>query len=131
MGELMVICDTNVIIEYFKGNNKTKNILKKIGFENISISSITVMELLFGALDKKELKLIQNTMDNYNILHLNEDISKNAIDLIGRYSKSHNLDIPDALIAATAIKKEISLFTYNNKDFRYIEDIVLFAEPKK
>ena len=127
----MVICDTNVIIEYFKGNNKTKNILKKIGFENISISSITVMELLFGALDKKELKLIQNTMDNYNILHLNEDISKNAIDLIGRYSKSHNLDIPDALIAATAIKKEISLFTYNNKDFRYIEDIVLFAEPKK
>lgn len=127
----MVICDTNVIIEYFKGNNKTKNILKKIGFENISISSITVMELLFGALDKKELKLIQNTRDNYNILHLNEDISKNAIDLIGRYSKSHNLDIPDALISATAIKKEIPLFTYNNKDFRYIEDIVLFDEPKK
>jgi len=76
------------------------------------------MELLFGALDKNELRLIQNTMNHYNIFHLNEDISKNAIDLIGRYSKSHNLDIPDALIAATAIKNEIHLFTYNNKDFR-------------
>ena len=89
------------------------------------------MEILFGALDKNELKLIQNNINDYNIIHLNEDISKNAIDLIARYSKSHNLDIPDALIAATAIIHNIRLFTYNNKDFKYIKDLFLFTEAEK
>ncbi len=43
--------------------------------------------------------------------------------LIKKYAKSHSLDIPDALIAATAIVNNFKLFTYNLKDFKYIEDL--------
>ena len=48
----MILCDTNVIIEILKGNKRTMSIIENIGLENIAISSITVMELYFGAFNK-------------------------------------------------------------------------------
>jgi tRNA(fMet)-specific endonuclease VapC len=41
------------------------------------------------------------------------------------YSLSHKLAIPDALIAATALVHDMSLYTLNLKDFRFIEGINL------
>ena len=51
----MILCDTNIIIEIFKGNERTIEKIKTIGLENIVISSISVMELYFGAFNKREL----------------------------------------------------------------------------
>lgn len=56
----MVLCDTNVIIEFLKGNNKTLKELEQIGYDSIAISAITTMELFYGALNKKELTLYNN-----------------------------------------------------------------------
>ena len=53
----MILCDTNIIIEILKGNKRTINIIESIGLENIAISSVTVMELYFGALNKRELNI--------------------------------------------------------------------------
>jgi predicted nucleic acid-binding protein len=49
-----------------------------------------------------------------------------AEDLILKYSKSHNLQIDDALIAATSISINMELITYNISDFRYIPNIQLY-----
>ncbi len=96
-----VLCDTNVIIEIFKGNMNTIREIEIIGFDNIAISSITTMEMYHGALNKVELKKINKYLNTIEIFHIDIEISKTAIDLIEKYSKSHNLQIPDALIAAT------------------------------
>jgi predicted nucleic acid-binding protein len=50
-----------------------------------------------------------------------------AIELIKTYRLSHGLAIPDALIAATAIITELELFTYNQRDFRFISGLKLFS----
>ncbi|WP_081475148.1 PIN domain-containing protein [Caldithrix abyssi] len=60
------------------------------------------------------------------MLSLNEEITETAINLIEKYSKSHGLKIPDALIASTALYHDIILWTYNTKDFLFIEDIKLY-----
>ena len=44
-----------------------------------------------------------------------------------RYCLSHKLAIPDALIAATALVNDMSLYTLNLKDFRFIERLNLYA----
>ena len=49
-----------------------------------------------------------------------------GIRLYKQYKLSHGLDMPDSLIAATAIELDLSLFTYNIKDFRYISGIRLY-----
>jgi len=122
----MIILDTNIIIELFKGNVETKELLKKVDDKEFAISVITSMELYYGAINKKELNKIKKFLKSFNLLTINEEISKIALDLIEKYSKSHGLDIPDALIAATSLYYEIPLLTYNKKDFKYIEDLRLF-----
>ena len=49
-----------------------------------------------------------------------------VMELMKIYSMSHGLLIPDALIAATAITKNLPLWTFNQKDFKFIDDLVLF-----
>jgi len=61
-------------------------------------------------------------------LPLNEDITEIAINLIENIQKSHGLKIPNALIASMAIYYDLSLWTYNIKDFRFIENLSLFKD---
>ena len=49
-----------------------------------------------------------------------------AEKLIIEYSKSHNLQIDDALIATTSIKMNVELITHNVSDFRFIPDMQLY-----
>ncbi len=126
--DIMILCDTNIIIEILKGNKRTINIIESIGLENIAISSVTVMELYFGALNKRELNKIKKHLQALNIVHFDTDISESAIELIERFSKSHGLQIPDAIIAATAMTSEIKLFTFNLKDFKYIDGLKLIKK---
>jgi len=41
------------------------------------------------------------------------------------YALSHRPGIPDVLIAATALDHDLSLFTLNVKDFRFIPDLTI------
>ncbi len=64
-------------------------------------------------------------VDRFRIAHIDRTISMTALRLVRLYAKSHTLDIPDALIAATALDLNSPLFTYNRRDFRYIEGLEL------
>ncbi len=120
----MTILDTNILIQILKNDKKT---IEKVYSLNTSlaISNISAMELFYGAIDKKELKKLEKFVNIFEILYVDKEISKIATSLIKRYCKSHCLDIPDSLIAATALKYNSNLFTYNIKDFRYIENLKL------
>ena len=62
------------------------------------------------------------------VVQINEEISGKAVELIASYSKSHNLLIPDALIAATALVFDLPLFTRNLSDFRFLPSLNLVEE---
>jgi predicted nucleic acid-binding protein len=123
----MILCDTNVIIEVLKKNPVVIQAIEKIGLERIAISVVTVMELYYGALHKAELRKIKHHLSSIRIFQIDELISIAASDLIERYAKSHGLQIPDALIAATSINCGLQLYTANTKDFIYIENISLWS----
>jgi len=120
----MILLDTNVLIEILKGNQET---IEKVQDLNtpLAISSITVMELYYGARNKAEINKLEKFVSLFEIIHVNETISSYAVHLVKTYAKSHTLDIPDGLIAATALVSKIALFTYNTKDFKYIKAIKL------
>ncbi|MCP5104933.1 MAG: type II toxin-antitoxin system VapC family toxin [bacterium] len=126
MEEALVLCDTNVFINFFNGNEETVNIFKELGVERILIPSVTVMELYQGMGNKNELRDMKKKIKHYSILHFDSDVSRLAIEYIDRFSLSHHLQIPDAIIAASAVTFHLPLFTYNVKDFRFIPNIELF-----
>jgi len=84
------------------------------------------MELYRGMQYKKEMTDMQAKIKQYNVLHINEEVSKHAIELVNKFKLSHNLQIPDAIIGAMSVVNDIELFTYNLKDFKFIPDIKLY-----
>lgn len=122
----MILCDTNIFIEIYKGNDLIIDVFKKIGQDNVAISDVSCAELLYGARNKNELKLIKKDLDKLIVLPISSTISTHAVKLIEKFSLSHNLNLPDALIASTVIVHNIELYTLNLKDFRFLNDISLF-----
>lgn len=118
-----VICDTNIFISAFNGIQNTIEQLEQIGSENILIPSISVMELYRGMSKKREMIAMAKKIAYYNIIHFDEKVSLLSVN---KYSLSHNLQIPDAIIGAISIVYNIPLFTYNLKDFKYLPGIRLY-----
>ena len=102
------------------------DIFKNIGQQNIAISDVSCAELFFGARNKIELKAIRNDIDSLIVLPIQSGISLLSVNLVEKHSLSHKLSLPDALIAATALYHNISLYTLNTKDFKFIPKINLF-----
>lgn len=123
---MKVMCDTNILIHAFNNDKNTIVELEDIGYENIVLSSITVMELYQGMGNKNELQWMKSKIKYYDIIEFDERVSTMATALIEKFSLSHGLKIPDAIIAATAVIYNIELHTYNIKDFSFIPDIRLY-----
>jgi len=121
----MLLCDTNIFIEIFRRNFFIRSKLEKIGYENIVISDVTRAELFFGAKNKIDLQNIGKSIEDFSILSILPEISKMAVGFVKSYCLSQKLNLPDALIAATAIYYNIELFTLNTKDFKFIPGIKL------
>lgn len=121
----MILCDTNILIEFYKGNSDIVEELKTIGLPNLAISTITAGEMYFGARDKRELGQIKKNLSLLNQIPLDADISERFLSLLESYALSHRLSVPDALIAATCLSRNLPLYTLNLKDFQFISDLQL------
>jgi predicted nucleic acid-binding protein len=127
-----IVCDTDVMIDYWNENNQrhlsTKRVIEsQIGSDNVILSAITQMELMIGAFNKSELNRINKNIHQFNIALLDDSITRSAIHLLNNYKLSHGLALPDALIAATALILDVELFTYNIKDYKFIDDLELYT----
>jgi predicted nucleic acid-binding protein len=118
--------DTCVLIDYLRGDASVYDLLVKNENIKLSMSTVTMMELMIGTINKREVIFIQKAFKKIDIIYIDEAISKMAESFIIQYSKSHNLQIDDALIAATAVKMDLELITYNISDFRFIPNIKLY-----
>jgi len=120
-----VALDTNILIEILKNNTQIVSMFYQAS-SKFAISSISAMELYYGARDKKELQNLKKFITFFDTIELDTTIATTATLLIETYAKSHSLTIPDALIAATSIRHGYPLWTLNVKDFHYIDGLNLF-----
>jgi len=118
----MIFLDTNILIEYLKGN---KSIIEPYRMEELFISDIVVMELYQGAKNKSDLNFIAKEIAVFKILKTNDEIIKLATALVKGYNLSHNMKMMDAIIASTVMVYDIKLMSLNRKDFIYLDGIEL------
>lgn len=124
----VVLCDTNILIDFSKRNPDIVRTLQIIGTANVVVSAISAGEFVFGALNKADLAKIMKGLNAIKIIHVDEAISDKGLELVQRYGLSHTLAVPDAFIAATALVHDLPLYTLNRKDFRFIEGLQLYDE---
>jgi len=115
----MIFLDTCILIDYSK--DKISLDFSKY----YCINSIVKLEFKVGALNKRELKKINRILSQVNLLEIDQSILDLADRLVDSYSLSHNMGIYDAIIAATCLVYDLPLWTYNKKDFRFIDELEL------
>jgi predicted nucleic acid-binding protein len=120
------LVDTTMLVDMLRGNVAAKKFLEN----RPEISMVTVAELIQGALDKQNLKIVEKTCKLLPQIEIDRIVSLKAIDLLRKYSLSHGLLFMDALIAASAISKKCVLVTANVKDFIFIEDLKVESQKK-
>ena len=120
----IILCDTDVLIEYFHDNENIVNELDALGFERLSISVISVGEIYFG-MRKRETTATKDLIRRFNLLHIDKPASQIFIQLMLGY-KEKGIAVPDALIAATALTQRVELFTLNRSDYNFIEGLKIY-----
>lgn len=99
----MILCDTNIFIHAFNGRQETIDQLQAIGLEQVALSVITIMELYQGMGNKRELAQMKRKIRYYDLVEIDVPTSRLAVELMESFKLSHNLQIPDAMIGATAV----------------------------
>ncbi len=117
-----ILLDTNILIDYIRGNEESVKFLES--FQDIlCVSSMTVAELVAGARSDQERSGLDQFVEAFSVLPVNKAISKKGGTFRRKYGKSHNVDLIDALIAATAFINEMTLFTLNKKHFPMLRKV--------
>ncbi|MBF0290416.1 MAG: type II toxin-antitoxin system VapC family toxin [SAR324 cluster bacterium] len=118
-----MIVDTDVLIWYSRGNQKAIKTLHEL--ERFSISVVSYMEIVQGVRDKKELNAFKKALSilNIKVIQIDELISTKAMFFVEQYSLSHSMELADALIGGTAIIKQITLMTGNDKHYKHLPSI--------
>ena len=125
-----IIVDSNILIDLSRGDERAVNWIKYYeNSERLVISVVTEIELLFGSRDKSHLKTIKSFLSNFEVIQLNETISLKGAKIVEKYCLSHRLELPDAMIASTALVNGFDLATINKKDFRFIDGLTLADYP--
>jgi len=121
------LLDTTVLIDLSRGNQIAADYVdneSKAGTP-LSISMVSAMELVAGCRNNNEIAKAQKLLAKYSRIPLSPLISQRAFDLIVAYTKSHGLQIPDALIAATALVEALELMSDNDRHFRMIPNLTV------
>lgn len=84
------------------------------------------MELYRGTRNKEQLAQLRRRIRYFGVVRFSEAVADLATGYIEAFHLPHGLEIPDALIAATAVAYQLPLFTYNRKDFFFIPGLQLY-----
>ncbi len=109
------LIDTNIVIYYFNGLTNDES-LHNLLSESFKISIITKIEFLgwgqFVA-DSALYSKAKAFIGNATVFELDEVIAEQTILLRQQFKTK----TPDAIIAATALKKNLAVVTHNTPDF--------------
>ncbi len=120
----MIILDSNIFI-YLANGTLEKRIIAEI---DISHATVTKIEALgYPRISANELQLLSILFEESYDLELSDEIVERAIKL----RQLRKMSLGDAIIAATALTHNATLWTANGADFLYIEGLRLHNPLKK
>jgi predicted nucleic acid-binding protein len=117
MAEYLV--DTNIFIAILKGDAKLKLFVESLA---CALDTTVYAELIQGSKNKAEVQKIEKYLTRFELVHFDNNVSTRTLELLRTYPKSHNLMFGDAIIAAVCLENDLTLLTYNVKDFHFIKN---------
>ena len=125
--------DTSFLVEHFRKGTLQSTFIELARTYHISFSVVVLMELLSGAYDPKEQKLIEQIARNFSVLNVTEQQWYVCGGIMMKLRRDKKTDptrvkslLSDILIATSVRAAGAVLITRNEKDFQLIKDVYDF-----
>jgi tRNA(fMet)-specific endonuclease VapC len=107
-----VLLDTDVLIDHIRGR-------RHLDAHGASVSVVTRTELFAG--HEREEPAVEALLGRLAEIDVTPDIARRA----GRIRRTTGLDVADAIIAATALKLDMTVMTRNRRHFERVSGLSL------
>ncbi len=122
-----ILLDSDVIIAWLRGYQPVSDAVLNLlqSGHNLLWTPVSIAEIFAGA-RKNEVTRLEALFQILETLPISESIGKKAGHYLQKYSKSHGVELGDALIAASASMTSLSLWTINKRHYP-MPDVQLFS----
>jgi predicted nucleic acid-binding protein len=118
----MILLDSNIII-YLRDPRLSEKIAAQLPDERLHTCNVIIAEVLgHRGLDKADSHSFENLFKAMKNHSFDESVLKHVVAL----RKTATIELPDAIIAATALANNLTLWTHNTKDFKKVPGLQLF-----
>lgn len=125
---MVILLDTDVMIDVLRQFPPAVGWFNSLDPERVAVTFFTMMELVEGARDQQALRRVNSLLTPVRQYFADEAVQRHALELLGTYRLSHGLGLIDALIAATALRLDVPLYSFNHKHFSVVPRLEL-REP--
>ncbi len=119
----MILLDTDVMVEVYRGNPAAVRWLDGLGEEELGLPGFVVLELIYGCRNKRELDATMKLAGRFPVLWPGAEDCDRALADYARSKLSHNLSMLDALIGQCAVGLDCLLYTFNARHFSLIKGL--------
>ena len=127
MENTLICLDTSILIDFYRKKDKSKSLFFKLteSYALFAVSSITEYELYLGNTDDQNV-FWDKFFSQITVLPFNTKSAKLSAKIYRQLkTKNKLIDVPDILIAGTAMSNNLPLATLNRKHFERIDDLEL------
>lgn len=122
----MIIADTDVLIDFLANRGTADRVAEEINQGNLATTVVTRIELLVGARDSLQQRMVLDLLDLIPTLPLDQAAANRAVALrILLEEAGTPIRMADYLIAGIALQHRAPLLTRNTSHFRRIAHLTL------
>ena len=120
----MTVClDTDVLVDCLRGLREAQIWLQSKTGEKFVVPGVVAMELLMGCQNQSDLTRTQTFLSSFYVAWPEAHEFAHAYNLLAAHRLSSGLSIPDCLVAAMALERSLSLYTFNVKHYRVVSGL--------
>jgi len=122
--------DTSVLIDYYRKKEKSKSLFFQLTgkYSTFAVSAVTEYELYLGNSQEQNM-FWDDFFSQITVFPFDTKAAKQAVAIYKQLKQQNQLiDIPDIMIAGTAMQNNIPLATLNRKHFERINGLKMIAE---
>lgn len=122
----MILLDSNILI-YLRDPAFGEKIVNQLDGSRLHTCNVIIAEVLgFKEIEYMDAKYFENLFAVMKNHPFDEAATRKVIEL----RRSVNIELPDAIIAATALVNNLTVWTRNDDDFKKIPGLRLFNPLK-
>ena len=111
-----ILFDTDIIIDFLRGNEAAKRVMLSIEDEDMPCCSVVTVAEIRAGMREEEQVATMSLLESFDVLSIDKKIAQLAGDL-KRKTRQQQLELDDCFIAATVLIHQAVLITHNSKHY--------------